>query len=136
MKGSPMRQAQGEPGEGGAAMSLANAGGRWDAPIGYAGPKTKRLTGRAGLAVPWTFGQTLVGVLLTMVPWLLLAVATQLVTVPTTHQPLSPAQDKANAVVVGVASAIIEGLFLIAPLIYAIRTRRRAPGTGRALANL
>jgi membrane protease YdiL (CAAX protease family) len=115
-------------------MSLADAGGRWDRPVGTARSSGRRLAGRAGLAVPWTFGQTLVGVLLTVVPWVLLAVVTQALAAPAPHRPITPAQDKANAIVVGVASAIIEALFLIAPLYYAIRTRRRGgPGALNSL---
>lgn len=108
-----------------------------DAPGGIPAP-TPRATGSRGslwptppaLTVPWTLRQTLIGAALTVVPLFTLIVASQLApqSAPPTA-PLSAHDDSAQAVVVGIASALVEAVFLIAPL-YIAFTRRPA-GTPR-----
>ena len=72
-------------------------------------------------AVPWTIQQTLLGFILTLVPWVaVIGVLSQLGQSKTTQNtPLSFQADIANAVFVFIFSCVIEGAFLIAPLYYA-----------------
>lgn len=82
--------------------------------------------GAVGL-VPWTFRQTIRGVLATLLPWVLFAVMGQLSsnnTAPT--HPLPRGKDLAQGVSFFIFTAILEGAFVIAPLLYALS--RRAPG--------
>jgi len=76
--------------------------------------------------VPWTPRQTLIGTALTLGPWLLFAIGSQLIQLnakPTAlpHR-LSPGVDLATAIVLFIISAALEAVFLIAPLWYAART--------------
>jgi membrane protease YdiL (CAAX protease family) len=75
--------------------------------------------------VPWTLRQALIGTALTLVPWLIFAIGVQIAEAgakqPAPHK-LSPGADLASAVVVFIFSALLEAIFLIAPLIYAART--------------
>ncbi|MGO8949845.1 MAG: type II CAAX prenyl endopeptidase Rce1 family protein [Ktedonobacterales bacterium] len=86
--------------------------------------------------VPWTFAQTLLGTAVTIVPWLVLVVLSQAVTVTTTsphrNGRLAPAVDVLGGISFLVFTALVEGAFLLAPLIIAMRTR--APGTSRLAA--
>ncbi len=88
----------------------------------YAGPLAivdSAQYGRVGV-VPWTFAQTLIGTAVTLVPWLLLVVGSQLLvppSVPPTKQ-LPTATDAAAAVATFIFSALIEGAFLLAPAYY------------------
>jgi membrane protease YdiL (CAAX protease family) len=76
-------------------------------------------------SVPWTFRQTLIGMSLTLGPWLLFAIVSQVAqlraTQPTHPQKLSPSVDLATAVVIFIISSALEAVFLIAPLVYASR---------------
>ncbi len=76
--------------------------------------------------VPWTPRQTLIGAALTLGPWLLFAIGSQLVQLntkqPAHPQRLSPGADLALAIVLFIISAALETIFLIAPLWYAART--------------
>lgn len=84
------------------------------------------------LVVPWTLRQTLLGAALTVVPLFTLLVASQLGPQPAVPTAPLPANvDRAQAVVVGVASALVEAVFLIAPLYIAL-TRRPAGAPRRA----
>ncbi len=72
--------------------------------------------------VPWTIQQTLVGILLTLIPWILLAlVLSNLVTKSSRSVPLSPTLDMVNAIISFIFSVLVEGAFLIAPFYYANR---------------
>lgn len=75
----------------------------------------------------WTFRDTLVGVLLTLGPWLALAAISlvQSSAQPVTTKPLAPGVDAANAVVSLIVQAVLEGTFLIAPLWFAVFKPRR-----------
>jgi membrane protease YdiL (CAAX protease family) len=75
----------------------------------------------------WTFRDTMVGILLTLVPWLALASLSLFSASPqpTTSQPLLPAEDIINAVLIFILQALLEGIFLIAPLWYAVFKPRR-----------
>jgi membrane protease YdiL (CAAX protease family) len=75
--------------------------------------------------VPWTTKQTFIGAFWTLVPWLIITGALSFfstsTTSTTTMVKLSPSQDILNAIVNFVFSVIVEGAFVIAPLIYAWR---------------
>ena len=82
----------------------------------------------AALAVPWTPRQTWIGVGVTLGPWLLLALATLALSSRTPSssaqlQPLSPLQDAIGGVLGFGVTAILEATFLVAPLVFALRTR-------------
>lgn len=75
--------------------------------------------------VPWTFQQTIIGVLLTLVPWVALALwLASLNSSSGRRTSLSPQLDLANAIVVFIFSSLVEAAFLIAPLTIAIRVFR------------
>ncbi len=85
--------------------------------------------GRIGI-VPWSFSQTLTGLALTLIPWFLFIFANQLSThtaAPT--RPLARGTDIAQGVTIFFVTAILEGIFLIAPLVYALA--RRPHGSSR-----
>src|SRR5579872_2908377 len=69
---------------------------------------------------PWTIRQTLLGILLTMVPWMALAIAlANTGSSPTSSKPLSFSLDLSAAIITIIFTAVIEGAFLIAPFYYA-----------------
>jgi membrane protease YdiL (CAAX protease family) len=83
--------------------------------------------GRVGV-VPWTFAQTIIGASVTLVPWLLVIIGSQLL-IPksqTPTKPLSTSSDISAAIVIFIYSTLIEAVFLLAPAYYAIW--RRSPG--------
>lgn len=90
--------------------------------------ETRRL-----LAVTWTFRQALWGLCLTVLPLIILFSMAQLATggpgaaQGNAAQPLTHAQDVSLAISTLITSTLVEALFLIAPLYYAIR--RRPPDT-------
>ncbi len=96
--------------------------------------------GRVGV-VPWTYAQTWRGMLLTIIPWLLVMVLLQIAggalnSNAVQTAPISRAQDAVGFVVIVIVTFIVEGIFLIAPLVYALAIRPRGvtPGDGaRAL---
>lgn len=95
-------------------------------------PQEARHYGRVG-KVPWTLAQTLLGAGITIVPWLLLIVLEQVVSASAggsvkTHR-LPVAVDIVGGVIFLLFTAVVEGAFLLAPLIIAIRNR--TPGTTR-----
>jgi membrane protease YdiL (CAAX protease family) len=72
--------------------------------------------------VPWTIQQTFLGIFLTIVPWIILALAlTTLNTGTQSSKPLPPQTDLISAIVSFLFAVIIEGAFLIAPLVIAYR---------------
>ena len=91
----------------------------------------------AALAVPWTARQTWIGVGITLGPWLLLALATLALSARTPSntqlQPLSPLQDAIGGVLGFGVTAVLEATFLIAPLVFALRTRPAGSGIIEAL---
>ncbi len=79
--------------------------------------------------VPWSLRQTLTGVLLTLAPWLVFSLgSTALLGSSTTSaQTVIPRQlDVIMGVAVFIVSSLLEGVFLIAPLVVVMRLR--APG--------
>lgn len=105
-------------------------------PGGYPGagqapqPSVHRRFGAIGV-VPWTFAQTVVGVAITLVPWVMFLVAGLLVGGSVSsgggvRVRLTPLEDLIAAIGTLVLTTVIEAAFLIAPLYLAIRTR--APG--------
>jgi membrane protease YdiL (CAAX protease family) len=79
--------------------------------------------------VPWTFAQTLRGAALTLVPWLAFIVATQLgAPAGGATRPLTRGQDVTQGISALFVTALLEGVFLIAPLYYALG-RRSAVGS-------
>jgi uncharacterized protein len=78
--------------------------------------------------VPWTIRQTALGIVLTLVPWILLALGLTFLGSQTPHTArLSPQLDAINAIITFIISTIIEGAFIIAPLYIAIHTFRSSP---------
>ena len=77
-------------------------------------------------SVPWTTQQTFRGVLFTIIPWIVFALAlTSLNGQSTaTAKPLATGVDLTGAIVTFIFSVIIEGAFLIAPLYYANKAFR------------
>lgn len=83
--------------------------------------------------VPWTLRQTLIGTALTVLPLVALLAATQLLTPPNLPvKPIPPDVDRLNAVVSGIASALVECVFLLAPLYFALRAFAPHPGVADA----
>ncbi|HLX56855.1 MAG TPA: type II CAAX endopeptidase family protein [Ktedonobacteraceae bacterium] len=69
---------------------------------------------------PWTLHQTLMGVLLTMLPWMALAIALNSVgTTSNSSAPLPFNLDLSGAIITIIFSALIEGAFVIAPFYFA-----------------
>ena len=69
---------------------------------------------------PWALRQTLTGILLTMVPWMALAIAlANIGSASNSSAPLSLNVDLSAAIITIIITAIIEGAFLIAPFYYA-----------------
>lgn len=85
-------------------------------------PRQAREGTRALLAVPWTVRQTLIGTVLTVLPLVALLTATQLLTPPNLPvKPIPTDVDRLNAFVSGIASTLVECVFLLAPLYFALR---------------
>lgn len=76
--------------------------------------------------VPWTTEQTFVGVLFTLLPWLVFTLLLSM-GASTTSQPksFSSQQDLMHAVVGLIVGTISEGIFVIAPIYFAYRTTHR-----------
>lgn len=76
---------------------------------------------------PWTIRQTFLGILFTLVPWIVLALGLSTINARAPRaKPLPPQLDLSNAIIVFIFSALIEGAFLIAPFYFARRTARAA----------
>jgi membrane protease YdiL (CAAX protease family) len=95
-----------------------------------AGESEQARYGQVG-RVPWTFAQTLLGAGVTIIPWLLLVVVSQAAlgtsSSASSTRKLPPAVDILSGVAFLLFTAVVEGAFLLAPLIISIRSR--APGT-------
>jgi CAAX protease family protein len=82
--------------------------------------------------VPWTTQQAFTGVVATLVPWVILALAlSRLNTRPSATRPLSTTEDLTGAIITFFIASLIEGAFLIAPFIYASRPFRGLADRGR-----
>jgi uncharacterized protein len=81
--------------------------------------------------VPWTFAQTLLGAGVTILPWLLFVVVLQTASGTSSGasgtRKLTPAVDILGGIIFLLFTALVEGAFLLAPLIISIRSR--APGS-------
>ena len=75
-------------------------------------------------AAPWSIQQTLLGIILTLIPWIGLVVGLGGGNSAPGTRPLSPQLDLINAIVIFFLSSLIEGAFLIAPLYFANRVLR------------
>src|SRR6266516_1948139 len=77
-------------------------------------------------AVPWTIQQTWYGIILTLIPWAILAVGLSQLGQSKASQntPLSFQADLMSALIVFIFSCVIEGAFLIAPLYIANKAFR------------
>ena len=73
---------------------------------------------------PWTIQQTFIGIILTLVPWIVLVISLGSGNNAPGTRPLSPRLDLINAIVIFFLSSLIEGAFLIAPLYFANRALR------------
>lgn len=93
---------------------------------------------------PWNLRQTVVGTVLTLGPWLVFALGSQLAQrgspAPIPAHRLAPSVDLIQALLLFIVSSVLEGIFLIAPLYYAMHTlppsitgRSRWPMALRAL---
>jgi len=82
--------------------------------------------------VPWSTQQAFTGVVATLVPWVILALAlSNLNTRPAATRPLSTSEDLTSAIITFFIASLIEGAFLIAPFIYATRPFRGLADRGR-----
>ncbi len=80
--------------------------------------------------VPWTTRQTLNGVFLTLVPWLVLTLLLSVFSTSTNERtPLPLGVDAVNAVVDLVFSLLVYGAFLLAPFYFATRAVRTGGAT-------
>jgi CAAX protease family protein len=76
--------------------------------------------------VPWSLRQTILGVLITVVPWLILSLGSVALTrsnAAPSHAPVSRQADIAMGVVVFIISTLLEAIFLIVPLFVVLRLR-------------
>lgn len=82
---------------------------------------------------PWTIRQTWLGIGLTMIPWIALALALNYLGSSTNSSttPLSFRVDLLNAIITLIFSALIEGAFLIAPFYFANAAFRSLPAHWR-----
>jgi len=79
-------------------------------------------TGRDPNQVPWTAQQTFRGVLLTLVPWIAFSLILSVAGGSSpSSQPITASEDIVGAIIAFIFSALIEGIFLIAPFYYARR---------------
>lgn len=81
----------------------------------------------ARASVPWSLRRTILGVTLTVVPWLIFNLSLAAVSGSISGAPrvtLSRQADIATGIAVFILSGLLEALFLIAPLVIAWRTRR------------
>jgi membrane protease YdiL (CAAX protease family) len=71
---------------------------------------------------PWTIQQTFLGIIITVVPWVLLTIALNAISGKPVHNtPLSPQADLTAAIITFIFSSLVEAAFLIAPLYFALR---------------
>ena len=88
--------------------------------------------------VPWTIQQTFLGILLTLIPWIILALGLSSLNAQSARTtPLPPQLDLTNAIIVFLFSTLIEVAFLIAPFYFANAAfRSTVPGPDRRRAAL
>jgi membrane protease YdiL (CAAX protease family) len=84
-------------------------------------PETNGVTGSryTRLTVPWTLRQTIAGLLLTLVPWLVFSLGADALTLSsanTTYPTISRQVDIITGILVFVLSTLLEAIFLVAPL--------------------
>ena len=85
---------------------------------------------------PWTLRQTLLGLVFTLVPWMILALGlASLNGKPTQPHRLSPQADFTSAVIVFLFSVLVEGAFLIAPFYFARHTAPKLGDQRRSIFN-
>lgn len=94
-------------------------------------PQEATRYGRIG-KVPWTLKQTIAGTAITIVPWLVIIFGVQILSAGTTTSTaragrLPVAADLISGIVALIVTVIVEGAFLIAPLVVALG--QRPPGT-------
>lgn len=93
-------------------------------------PREAARYGRTG-KVPWSLRQTIIGTTLTIVPWLVFAISTLIVgnaaNASGTPKRLPMAADLIGGIIALVFTIVVEGAFLIAPLVVALA--QRPPGT-------
>jgi uncharacterized protein len=95
-------------------------------------PNTQQTDTESADIAPWTTRQTFLGVLLTIVPWIVLAlVLSSFNTQSTPNVTLSPQADLVGAIVAFIFSLLIEGAFLIAPFTFANRALQAIRPRGR-----
>lgn len=76
-------------------------------------------------SVPWTTQQTFLGILLTLVPWIALALGLASLNGHSGRATVLSLQlDLTNAIIVFIFSSLVEGAFLIAPFTVALRAAR------------
>ncbi len=83
---------------------------------------------------PWTIQQTLLGIIVTIVPWLLFAIVLNSLNRGSTqnlHTVLPPRVDFVSALFTLIFSSLVEGAFLIGPLYFAYRAFRFVSGRAR-----
>ena len=91
--------------------------------------------GRVGV-VPWSFSDTLRGLTLTLVPWFVFIAYSQIAAAhadTTTLKVLTRGQDVEQGISVLVLTALIEGVFLIAPLYFTLGRRENGASRAEAL---
>jgi uncharacterized protein len=95
-------------------------------------PDTQQTDTESADIAPWTTQQTFLGVLLTIIPWIVLALTlSSFNTQSTPNARLSPQADLVGAIVAFIFSVLIEGAFLIAPLAFAHRAFQAIRPHGR-----
>jgi CAAX protease family protein len=83
---------------------------------------------------PWTIQQTLLGIIVTIVPWLLFAIVLNSLNRGATqnlHTVLPPRVDFVSALFTLIFSSLVEGAFLIGPLYFAYHAFRFVRGRAR-----
>ncbi|MBO0780268.1 MAG: CPBP family intramembrane metalloprotease [Ktedonobacteraceae bacterium] len=75
--------------------------------------------------VPWTLQQTYIGILFTLIPWLVFSILLSSGNSALPSKPLSPAEDLAGAIITFIFATLVEATFLIAPFYFARHAYRR-----------
>jgi membrane protease YdiL (CAAX protease family) len=85
---------------------------------------------------PWTLRDTIIGVCVTLIPWIAIATALQAGAPNTQPRVLPFSLDLTSAIVAFLLTAVVEGVFLLAPLWYATLKYRRRISMREGLAAL
>jgi membrane protease YdiL (CAAX protease family) len=84
--------------------------------------------------VPWTTQQTLRGVLLTLVPWIIFSLTENALSGSSTStQSVTLGEDLAGGILAFIITGILEGIFLIAPFYYARKALAQVSTSTRAV---